>query len=100
MAASEFTGNPPCPQRAAMIVCVCHGVSDRAIVAEVQGGCRSFEELQQRTHVSTCCGCCEDCARQVMAAATIVADARASSSAAVTTPTDAHPVRWHPALTA
>ena len=79
-----------------MIVCVCHGVSDRAIVAEVQRGCTSFEALQSTTRVATCCGCCEDCARQVMAAAQVVADARAASS----TQTEARPLRWHPALTA
>ncbi len=79
-----------------MIVCVCHGVSDRAIVAEVQGGCTSFEALQSATRVATCCGCCEDCARQVMVAAQIVADARATSSPKA----DAQPVRWHPALVA
>ena len=77
-----------------MIVCVCHGVSDRAIVAQVQGGCTSFEALQDATRVATCCGCCEDCARQVMAAAQIVADARAASAPKV----DAQPVHWHPAL--
>jgi len=78
-----------------MIVCVCHGVSDRAIVAEVQGGCTSFEALQHATRVATCCGCCEDCARQVMAAAQVVADARAATAAAKM---DAQPLRWHPAL--
>ncbi len=83
-----------------MIVCVCHGVSDRAIVAEVQAGCRSFEALQDATKVSTCCGCCEDCARQVMAAAMVVADARATSGAAIAAHPEAKPVHWYPALTA
>ena len=78
-----------------MIVCVCHGVSDRAIVAEVRGGCRSFEALQAATRVASCCGCCEDCARQVMAAAQAVNDARHAS-----TLPDAQPVRWHTALPA
>lgn len=79
-----------------MIVCVCHSVSDRDIVAEVQGGCTSFEDLQGTTRVATCCGCCEDCARQVMAAAQVVAQAKAHAG----TRPEVQPVQWHPALTA
>ena len=77
-----------------MIVCVCHSVSDRDIVTEVQGGCTSFEALQNTTRVAPCCGCCEDCARQVMAAAQVVAQAQAGAR------TEAQPVHWLPALTA
>lgn len=77
-----------------MIVCVCHSVSDRDIVAEVHGGCASFEALQDRTCVATCCGCCEDCARQVMTAAQVVAKAQADARPAP------QPVQWHPVLAA
>lgn len=48
-----------------MIVCVCHKVSDRDIKRQVRDGCSSFEALQFETGVSTCCGCCESCAREV-----------------------------------
>lgn len=48
-----------------MIVCVCHRVSDREIQRQARAGCTSFEELQFETGVSTCCGCCESCARDV-----------------------------------
>jgi bacterioferritin-associated ferredoxin len=48
-----------------MIVCVCHNVSDRDIKRQVRDGCSSFEALQFETGVSTCCGCCESCAREV-----------------------------------
>ena len=48
-----------------MIVCVCHRVSDREIKRQVRQGCTSFEALQFETGVSTCCGCCESCARDV-----------------------------------
>jgi len=48
-----------------MIVCVCHRVSDRDIQRQARAGCTSFEELQLETGVSTCCGCCESCARDV-----------------------------------
>jgi bacterioferritin-associated ferredoxin len=47
-----------------MIVCVCHRVSDKDISRHVQQGCMSFEHLQADTGVSTCCGCCESCARE------------------------------------
>ena len=52
-----------------MIVCVCHKVSDRDIKRQVRDGCSSFEALQFETGVSTCCGCCESCAREVFQSA-------------------------------
>lgn len=45
-----------------MIVCVCHRVSDHAIVSEARAGCSSFEELQDTLRVATACGACTDCA--------------------------------------
>lgn len=48
-----------------MIVCVCHAVSDKEIVKQAHMGCGSFDVLQDRTRVATCCGCCETCAREV-----------------------------------
>ena len=45
-----------------MIVCVCHRVSDRDIARAVQGGCRSFDELQDDLRVATGCGACRECA--------------------------------------
>ena len=50
---------------AAMIVCVCHRVSDRDIAREVRQGCASFEALQDELRVATACGGCTDCAQQV-----------------------------------
>ena len=47
-----------------MIVCVCHRISDRDI-RRVAPSCHSFDDLQMDTGVSTCCGRCEDCAREV-----------------------------------
>jgi bacterioferritin-associated ferredoxin len=52
-----------------MYVCVCNAVTDREIRKAVRQGVGSFAELQQATNVSTCCGRCQDCARQVMSAA-------------------------------
>ncbi|WP_341892472.1 (2Fe-2S)-binding protein [Variovorax sp. YR752] len=45
-----------------MIVCLCHRVSDHAIVSEVRAGCASFDELQDTLRVATACGACADCA--------------------------------------
>jgi bacterioferritin-associated ferredoxin len=47
-----------------MIVCVCHRVSDRAIAAAVDDGCRTFEQLQAELGVGTRCGACRGCARE------------------------------------
>lgn len=48
-----------------MIVCVCNRISDREIVRHAQLGCSTFEDLQFELGVATCCGCCEQCARDV-----------------------------------
>lgn len=52
-----------------MIVCVCNRVSDRDIKRLAAAGCDSFEALQMETGVATCCGRCESCARETLAAA-------------------------------
>jgi len=49
-----------------MYVCICHGISEKRLTQAVQEGAHSFEQLQARTGVATCCGCCESCARQVL----------------------------------
>jgi bacterioferritin-associated ferredoxin len=46
-----------------MIVCICHRISDRDIASAVQGGCASFDQLQDDLGVATACGACDDCAR-------------------------------------
>ncbi len=48
-----------------MIVCICHRISERDIVAHAKQG-KSFDEIQFDLGVATCCGRCEDCARQLM----------------------------------
>ena len=47
-----------------MIVCVCNNVSTGDIAVEAANGCGSFETLQDRTLVGTCCGACLPCARE------------------------------------
>lgn len=49
-----------------MIVCVCRRISDREIARHARAG-MSFDEIQFETGVATQCGCCEGCARDVVA---------------------------------
>lgn len=49
-----------------MYVCICNKVTDEQIrVACEQGAC-SIDCLKQRLQVATCCGRCQDCAKQVL----------------------------------
>ena len=52
-----------------MIVCVCYRISDRDIERHAHNGCASFDELQMDSGVSSCCGRCTDCARDVFESA-------------------------------
>ena len=49
-----------------MIVCVCHGISDREIARHARAG-MGFDEIQFELGVATQCGQCEGCARDVVA---------------------------------
>jgi len=48
-----------------MYVCLCNNVRDRDLRQAAESGCRSFEDAQAATRVSTCCGRCEPMAREV-----------------------------------
>lgn len=48
-----------------MIVCVCSKVSDREIAKHAHAG-MSFDDIQLELGVATQCGCCEQCARDVV----------------------------------
>jgi bacterioferritin-associated ferredoxin len=50
-----------------MIVCVCHNVTSGDIAAEAASGCGSFEHLQERLQVGTCCGVCLPSAKETFA---------------------------------
>jgi bacterioferritin-associated ferredoxin len=43
-----------------MIVCVCRGVSDRAIRAAVAGGAKSIDEIADACRAGDGCGACHD----------------------------------------
>jgi bacterioferritin-associated ferredoxin len=49
-----------------MYVCVCHAVTDRDIREEVERGACSLFDVQCRLPVASCCGRCEETARQVI----------------------------------
>ena len=49
----------------AMIVCLCHRVSDRDIHRVVGEGVTNFELLQDLTRVASNCGNCMECAQMV-----------------------------------
>ncbi len=51
---------------AAMIICVCRRISDREIARHARAG-MGFDEIQFELGVATQCGCCEGCARDVVA---------------------------------
>jgi bacterioferritin-associated ferredoxin len=49
-----------------MYVCVCHAISDRQIREVVNRGAASLDEVQIHLPVASCCGRCEDTAREVI----------------------------------
>jgi len=49
-----------------MYVCVCHAISDRQIREAVERGAESLAEVQAYLPVASCCGRCEDSAREVI----------------------------------
>lgn len=52
-----------------MIVCVCNRVSEHDIHEAVRDGNHTFDDLQIATGVSTYCGCCRECAEDVLSEA-------------------------------
>jgi bacterioferritin-associated ferredoxin len=84
---SHLYFDPPIHQPAsqsrlpAMIVCVCHRISDREIARHVRAG-MDFDDIQFELGVATQCGQCESCAREVVAqcSATPVAAIQLASS--------------------
>ena len=48
-----------------MIVCICRNISDREIAKSAKAGL-SFDDIQFETGLSSQCGSCENCARDVI----------------------------------
>jgi bacterioferritin-associated ferredoxin len=49
-----------------MFVCICNKVTDSQIRQACNDGASSINCLKERLKVATCCGRCEDCAKQVL----------------------------------
>jgi bacterioferritin-associated ferredoxin len=49
-----------------MYVCICHAISDRQIREVVNRGAESLDEVQIHLPVASCCGRCEDTAREII----------------------------------
>ena len=49
-----------------MYVCICKGVTDKQIHNEIHQGVSTFDELQERLEVATCCGQCKECAMDIL----------------------------------
>ncbi len=52
-----------------MIVCICHGINEKALRSAVESGATTMSDLQAQTGVATCCGKCADCAKCVLSEA-------------------------------
>jgi bacterioferritin-associated ferredoxin len=49
-----------------MYVCLCNNVTDRQIRETVRRGADSLPDVQRQLPVATCCGACEDTAREII----------------------------------
>jgi bacterioferritin-associated ferredoxin len=59
--APHFLGSIP-----AMIVCICHNVSDKAIRQAIASGAGSLHEVRSQLNLGSCCGKCLPCARTIV----------------------------------
>jgi bacterioferritin-associated ferredoxin len=49
-----------------MYVCICNAVTDHEILAAVEHGARTLEQLEQTLLVGTCCGKCRETACELL----------------------------------
>ena len=49
-----------------MIVCICHGINEKAIHQAMADGACTMSDLACMTGIATCCGKCADCACNVL----------------------------------
>jgi len=50
-----------------MYVCICNGVTDRAIQQAIADGCRNLDDLTRYTGCGNTCGCCLPLAADLLA---------------------------------
>lgn len=49
-----------------MYVCVCNAITEKAVQDCAREGARSVDDLAAKLGVGTGCGCCRECARDVL----------------------------------
>jgi bacterioferritin-associated ferredoxin len=49
-----------------MIVCICHGINEKAIRIAVAEGASSPSDIACATGAGTCCGKCHDCVCEIV----------------------------------
>jgi bacterioferritin-associated ferredoxin len=54
-----------------MIVCVCHGVSDRTIDCAIDEGCRSVRQVGRSCRAGTDCGACRGAIKDMVREASV-----------------------------
>ncbi|MDX1705814.1 bacterioferritin-associated ferredoxin [Pseudidiomarina sp.] len=59
-----------------MYVCLCKSVTDHTIRRAVDNGLSSMRELRQEYGVASQCGCCKQCAKEVLSEAVQKRNAR------------------------
>tara|TARA_Y100000310_G_scaffold117161_1_gene115910 strand:+ start:8787 stop:8960 length:174 start_codon:yes stop_codon:yes gene_type:complete len=47
-----------------MIVCLCTGHNEKFVQEEIEGGCKSFEDLAKKCGIGQDCGICCDSAKE------------------------------------
>jgi bacterioferritin-associated ferredoxin len=75
-----------------MIVCLCHGVSDRTIKSLIAEGAGSVREVSRRCRAGTSCGACRVSIAELIAEAGPVPASQGSSSQLVSLPTSRAPL--------
>jgi bacterioferritin-associated ferredoxin len=49
-----------------MYVCICNGITDRAIREAARDGVATLADLRRRTGCADCCGSCGDLAQEIL----------------------------------
>jgi bacterioferritin-associated ferredoxin len=74
-----------------MIVCLCSNVSERELLATIEGGATTVKEIGRRCGAGAGCGACKPLIKECLSRcrATAVQNATASGAVAVTEPVSA-----------
>ena len=61
--------NPFTLSKPAMYICICNGITERQIIQAAEHGARCGEDLERGLGVGVTCGCCRECASELLAEA-------------------------------